>query len=146
MRPEPRDPLGGAPRPDLGAGPARRVLVVEDNEVNAMILAAMLRRGGWEPVAAADGLAGIEMSARLHPRLILMDLQMPRLDGFAAARDILRASAREACPPPAIVAITAAPGPEARASCLAAGFADLLPKPVEMSDLLALVRRHMEGE
>jgi CheY-like chemotaxis protein len=121
-----------------------RILIVEDNQVNAMILKAMLRQDGWDPLFAADGVEGVAMAERFRPRLILMDLQMPRLDGFAAAREIL------AAPPepgeaarPVIVAVTANPGPEVREACAAAGFSELIAKPIQMDALLALVRRHM---
>lgn len=126
---------------------ARRVLIVEDNQVNAMILTAMLRRDGWEPLFAGDGAEGVAMTARFRPRLILMDLQMPRLDGFAAAREILAGEAGPgAGAPPVIVAVTAAPSPDIRAACRAAGFAELVAKPIEMEALLAVVRRHMRPE
>lgn len=132
---------------DHGEGTSERgreILIVEDNQVNAMILAAMLRRGGWIPITASDGLEGIAMSARLRPALVLMDLQMPRLDGYEAARKILSLSDEAGMTkPPVIVAVTAAPGPDARERCAAAGFADLLAKPVDMSELLALLTRHI---
>lgn len=134
----------GAAEGDRVAATGREILIVEDNQVNAMILATMLRKGGWTPITASDGLEGIAMSARLRPGLVLMDLQMPRLDGYAAAREILRSSAEAGvAKPPVIIAVTAAPGPGARESCAAAGFADLLAKPVDMSELLALVTRHL---
>jgi CheY-like chemotaxis protein len=122
----------------------RRILIVEDNQVNAMILKAMLRRDGWDPLFASDGIEGIEMTEQFRPRLILMDLQMPRLDGFAAAREIFLASAEAgALGPPVIVAVTATPGRDVRDACAAAGFAELIAKPIEMDTLLAVVRRYM---
>ncbi|MFO1106543.1 MAG: response regulator [Amaricoccus sp.] len=117
---------------------ADSILIVEDNQVNAMILRAMLRKHGWDPYVASDGAQGVEMNARHRPRLILMDLQMPRLDGFAAAREIRSAGA---VPAPVIVAVTANVGREVRAACEAAGFAEVLSKPVEMSQMIDLVRR-----
>ena len=73
-------------------------------------------------MVAADGVEGIELSDRHQPRLILMDLQMPRLDGFAAAAEIRRGWRRG----PAIVAVTANAGGEVRDACEAAGFAGVL--------------------
>ena len=125
-------------------GSGRRILIVEDNQVNAMILKAMLRRDGWDPLFAVDGVEGVEMSERFRPRLILMDLQMPRLDGFAAAREILASGpVPGVAAPPVIVAVTATPGPEVRDACVAAGFTELIAKPIEMDALLAIVRRYM---
>ena len=132
-----------AERPGAREEGARRVLVVEDNQVNTMILSAMLRKAGWEPIVAADGVEGVAMTERFQPRLILMDLQMPRLDGYAAAREILRAG-RERGYAPVIVAVSAAPEAMMRETCAALGFAGLIAKPIEMSELLALVRRHLE--
>lgn len=118
------------------------ILIVEDNQVNAMILSAMLRKHGWDPFVASDGEQGVAMNAEHRPRLILMDLQMPRLDGFAAAREIRAASAGAQ---PVIVAVTANAGADVRAACEAAGFAEVLSKPVEMSQMIALVRRCLNG-
>lgn len=118
------------------------ILIVEDNQVNAMILRAMLLKHGWDPYVASDGAQGVEMNAQHRPRLILMDLQMPRLDGFAAAREIRRAATGDA---PVIVAVTANAGKEVRAACAAAGFAEVLSKPVEMSQVVDLVRRCLDG-
>lgn len=128
MPPEPL-PTSGAP-----------ILVVEDNEVNAMILRAMLRKHGYEPVLAKNGEEGVEMTRRHRPSLVLMDLQMPRLDGFAAASAI-----RVACggAVPAIVAVTANAGAEVREACRAAGFASVLAKPVVLDELIATVRQYL---
>jgi two-component system, sensor histidine kinase and response regulator len=121
----------------MAAGP---ILIVEDNQVNALILRSMLRKHGYEPVVAADGVEGIALSEQHHPRLILMDLQMPRLDGFAAAAEISR-SAGEASP--VIVAVTANAGDDVRAACREAGFAGVLAKPVLIEELIATVRRFL---
>lgn len=111
-----------------------------------MILRAMLRKGGWQPIFASDGVEGIEMTERYRPRLILMDLQMPRLDGFAAAREILAGSVAATQPRrPIIVAVTATASVAVREACAAAGFAELIAKPVAMEELLSIVRRYMTG-
>lgn len=126
------------------AGGARNehatILIVEDNQVNSMILRAMLRKHGWEPLVAADGIEGVEMTLRHRPALILMDLQMPRLDGFAAAGEIRR---RLDGPAPVIVAVTANVEPAVRAACVGAGFSGVLAKPVAMDELIATVRHHL---
>jgi CheY-like chemotaxis protein len=133
MRPEavPSQPVAG--RPPV-------ILVVEDNEVNALIIRAMLRKHGYEPYVASNGQEGIEMTSRHQPRLILMDLQMPCIDGFAAASEIRR---RSDGPDPVIVAVTANAGGEVQKACREAGFACVLAKPVVLEDLIALVRRYV---
>jgi CheY-like chemotaxis protein len=80
------------------------------------------------------------MNEQHHPRLILMDLQMPRLDGFAAAAEINRNAGEET---PVIVAVTANAGADVRAACRAAGFAGVLAKPVVIEELIATVRHHL---
>ena len=74
----------------------------------------MLRKRGYEPVVASDGVEGIEMTDRHQPRLVLMDLQMPRLDGFAAAAEIRRQPGGAG---PVIVAVTANAGGDVRDAC-----------------------------
>lgn len=116
------------------------ILIVEDNQVNLLILRAMLRKRGYEPFVAMDGAEGVEMTERHRPRLVLMDLQMPRLDGLAAATEIGRRLNGSA---PTIVAVTANASDEVRASCRAAGFADVLTKPIAFDDLIATLERYL---
>jgi two-component system sensor histidine kinase/response regulator len=116
------------------------ILIVEDNQVNALILRAMLRKHGYEPVVAADGLEGVALSEQHRPLLILMDLQMPRLDGFGAAAEINRNAGETT---PVIVAVTANASADIRAACYAAGFAGVLAKPVVLEELIETVRRYV---
>lgn len=118
------------------------ILIVEDNGTNALILRAMLRKCGYETVEAADGAEGVEMTHRLAPRLILMDLHMPRLDGFAAAAEIHRTYGGDA---PAIVAVTANANPEVHAACLASGFRAVVSKPILIDALIATVREFVQS-
>jgi CheY-like chemotaxis protein len=120
---------------EAAAGP---ILVVEDNEVNALIIRAMLRKHGYDPHLATSGAEGIAMTARLRPRLILMDLQMPSLDGFEAASAIRRSAGGA---DPVIVAVTANTAGDVRRACREAGFAGVLAKPIVIEDLIALVHR-----
>jgi CheY-like chemotaxis protein len=131
--------------PDLPEGADRasgEILIVEDNAVNAMILRTMLRKRGFDPMVAVDGVEGVTLSERHRPRLILMDLQMPRLDGFAAAAEIRRTAG---CATPTIVAVTASAAGEVVDACEAAGFAGVLAKPIEYDDLIATVSRLLGG-
>ena len=113
------------------------ILIVEDNRTNALILRTMLQKSGYEAVVATDGAEGVEMADRLKPRLVLLDLHMPRLDGFAAAAEIRRRAGRHA---PAIVAVTANVSSEVHAACLACGFGAVLSKPVFLDALVATLR------
>ena len=126
--------------PELVPAEPAQILIVEDNEVNALILRSMLRKHGYEPVVAVDGRQGVEMSGRYRPRLVLMDLQMPHLDGFAAAAEIRRNAGPDA---PVFVAVTANDGSDMLSACRAAGFASVLAKPVVFDSLIATVRRYL---
>lgn len=117
-----------------------QILIVEDNAVNALILRSMLRKHGYDPVVATDGRQGVELSGRHHPRLILMDLHMPQMDGFAAAAEIRRNAGSRV---PVFVAVTANDGGDMLSACRAAGFACVLAKPVVFDNLIATVRRYL---
>jgi CheY-like chemotaxis protein len=116
----------------------KSILIVEDNRINVLVIRSMLRKFGYEPAVATDGVEGVELAAALRPRLILMDLAMPRMDGMAAAAAIRDRSCGD---PPAIVAVTANASKEQRAACAAAGFEGLLQKPIALADLIGTVRR-----
>lgn len=120
--------------------PEDRILIVEDNPSNLFILQAMLRKHGYEPLIARDGLEGVAMAEAHRPRLVLMDLSMPKMDGVSAALEIQR---RLPGQPIAIVAVTASVTDEQRQECDAAGFSGLLPKPINLADLISTVHHYM---
>jgi CheY-like chemotaxis protein len=119
-----------------------RILIIEDNDTNALILRSMLRKSGHDSIVATDGVEGVDMAARLQPSLILMDLQMPRLDGFEALARIREARGARR---PVVVAVTASASPEVHAACLTAGFDAVLAKPVLLAALSSMVRRFLPG-
>lgn len=131
----PPDVQPSQPAPD--AGP---ILIVEDNQVNVMILRAMLRKRGYEPIVASSGREGIELTQRHRPRLVLMDLHMPELDGFATTSEIL---GRTDCGEPIILAVTANVGADTHTACRAAGFAGILAKPIVYDDLISAVESYL---
>ena len=119
--------------------PARaRVLVVEDNSVNQLVALGQLQKLGHECVVAASGLEAIEALSEGGFDLVLMDCQMPQMDGYEATRRV------RALPPPLgtvpIIAITAHALPGEREKCLAAGMNDYLAKPVSLEQLGAVTR------
>ena len=123
----------------------RRVLVVEDNVVNQKVACSMLQILGLRTDVAADGREAIEMSALAPYELILMDCQMPEMDGYEATRVIRRRDGPERRV--AVIAMTADAMSGTRDKCLAAGMDDYLSKPVKMADLHgALLRWLPQGE
>jgi PAS domain S-box-containing protein len=112
------------------------ILVAEDNEINALLARALLTRLGHRPTIAGSGEAAVEswLAARAAGSpfdLVLMDVQMPVMDGLEAARRIRAAEAECVMPPTRMVALTANAYPEDREAALAAGLNDLLVKPLD---------------
>ena len=144
-------PLRQMPAPHLQAQQsslAARVLVVEDNRVNQEICSAMLRALGCEADLASDGRAGVEAAFSGHYDIVLMDCQMPVMDGFEAATTIrareaeLNAESRASGQPPRrvpIVALTANAMQGDRERCIAAGMDDYLAKPFKKEQLRAIL-------
>ena len=126
------------------ARPALRnahILVVDDNEITLSIIADSLIRQGYAVQRARHGPEALECALAHTPDLILLDIQMPGMDGFEVART-LRSPTRKATHHTPIVALTALAMPGDRERCLIAGMNDYLSKPVRLEDLLATVRRH----
>ncbi|MCV2217058.1 ATP-binding protein [Thauera sp. Sel9] len=118
------------PAPVLGKGAA--ILVVEDNPINQKLAVALLTRRGYDLTVAEDGRQGLEKVIGGNFDLVLMDLQMPVMDGLEATRRI-RAHERETGRPRIpILAMTASAREEDRQICLAAGMDDFLTKPLNI--------------
>ena len=133
-----------APPDDAAADlPPARVLVVEDNAVNRLVVQAMLERLGMAVVLAEDGAQAVAAVAAERFDLVLMDCQMPVMDGYEAARRIRAAGADGARVP--IVALTAHALAEDRQRCADAGMNDYLAKPVTGQALADALRRHLPG-
>ena len=118
-----------------------RILVVEDNEDNRDSLSRRLERRGFEVLLATDGRNGVEMAAAEKPDLILMDMNMPEMDGWEATRRIKAASAAAAddAPDVPVIALTAHAMTGDRERALEAGCSDYHTKPVEFPKLLAQI-------
>jgi two-component system sensor histidine kinase/response regulator len=124
------------------AGPAlqRRVLVVEDNPINQQVANAMLRSLGVQVTLASNGQQAVELVQNFDFDLVLMDCQMPVMDGFQATAAIRRLPlGRGERLPIAAVTANALQGDEQ--SCLDAGMNDFLPKPFKLAQLQALLAR-----
>jgi signal transduction histidine kinase/CheY-like chemotaxis protein len=119
------------------------VLVVEDNEVNQLVAAGMLKVLGYTCEVAADGAAAAARATAGHFDAVLMDLQMPRLDGFASTRLIRQAEPPDVRVP--IIALTASAVAGERERCLAAGMTGFLAKPVRVEALGRVLREQVHG-
>ena len=113
-----------------------RILYVEDNEDNVYMLSQRLRKHGFEVIVAPDGVQGVEMARRERPDLILMDLGLPFLDGWSAAR-LLKGSPDTRDIP--IIALSAHTMPGDRERALAAGCDEYDAKPIDFERLLAKI-------
>ena len=113
------------------------ILLVEDNELNRDMLSRRLIRRDFEVVMAVDGQQGVEMAIEQKPDLILMDMSLPVLDGWAATRQ-LKANAATAGIP--VIALTAHAMDGEREKCLEAGCDDFDTKPVEFKRLLEKIK------
>jgi CheY-like chemotaxis protein len=125
-----------ATRPQFGA----TVLVVEDNAVNQEVAAGFLENMGCRVVAAPNGSIAVELCASERFDLVLMDCEMPLMDGLEATRRIRARESIEAAHVP-IVAVTAHALGEVRDNCLAAGMDDFLVKPFDERQMAELLRR-----
>ena len=119
----------------------KTVLLVEDNAVNAFISAASLESMGVASVHASDGTVAIDLFRKHHFDAILMDCEMPVMDGFAATRLIREDEARTGAPRTPIIALTANALTGDREQCLAHGMDDYLSKPIELRQLSTLIAR-----
>jgi two-component system, cell cycle response regulator DivK len=119
-----------------------QVLVVEDNERNMTLFRDVLKASGYRTLEATTGERAVELVIEHGPELVLMDIQLPGIDGVEAL-DRLRADVRTASVP--VLALTAQAMEGDRERFLAAGFDGYLSKPVNIADLVATVKSYCEG-
>lgn len=119
-----------------------RILVAEDEPLNQEITLAMLADAGLQAEIAADGGKAVELVSSRYYDLILMDMQMPRMDGLEATRQIRRGSRNSGVP---IIAMTANAFASDRTRCIEAGMDDFVSKPVNPGNLFAIVLKWLEA-
>jgi CheY-like chemotaxis protein len=144
------DGKAGAARDLSAASPldeqALRILAAEDNAVNQLVLRTLLGQAGLEPVIVGNGADAVAAWEQGDWDVILMDIQMPVLDGVEATRRIRRQEKETGRTATPIIALTANAMPHQAASYLAAGMNGLVTKPIEIAKLFAAIADAVEAE
>jgi CheY-like chemotaxis protein len=116
------------------------VLVIEDNEQNLYLMRFLLEKNGFTVVEATDGVKGVEMAKEMKPHLILLDIQLPKMDGYAVARE-LRKNGELASTP--IIAVTSYAMVGDRERVLDAGADDYIEKPIDPERFVEQIKKHI---
>ena len=120
----------------------RSVLLIEDNEQNRYLVTFLLERSGYTVRAFADGARGIDAAHNPIPAVILLDIQLPTMDGYAVARALRKIAALSGVP---IVAVTSYAMPGDREKALEAGCTGYIEKPINPETFVAEVERVLSG-
>lgn len=123
--------------PNMDQGNPPRILMAEDNQINQRVGKLILQRAGFNIDLVSDGYEALEAHKAKPYDLILMDCQMPTMDGFEASRQIRSLNQHQ----PVIVAVTANALVGERERCLDAGMDDYLSKPFQAEQLVAVVKK-----
>jgi two-component system cell cycle response regulator DivK len=118
------------------------VLIVEDNEKNMKLARDVLQAKGYQTLEAVTGEEGVKLAKERRPDLVLMDIQLPGINGIEALRQI-RADAGTSRIP--VVAVTASVTPTDRSAINAAGFDAFVSKPINLKEFLDTVKRFADG-
>ena len=119
------------------------ILIVEDNEKNMKLARDILNAKGYRTIEAVTGEEGVKLAKEKLPDLVLMDIQLPGINGIEAFRQI-RADAKTARIP--VVALTASVTPTDRSEINAAGFDAFIGKPISLKEFVETVKRLIEGK
>ncbi|MGD9832657.1 MAG: response regulator [Piscinibacter sp.] len=139
LAPQPPAPAPAPQIPVLAASLPLRVLVAEDNAINQRVALRLLQRLGYRADVAANGLEVIDAVERQHYDVVLMDIQMPEMDGLQAARWIAQRRGPDGLP--CVIAMTANAMPGDREAYIAAGMDGYVAKPIDMGDLAVAITR-----
>jgi two-component system cell cycle response regulator DivK len=120
-----------------------KILVIEDNEQNLYMVTFILETHGYEVVPARSGREGIKLASQVRPALILLDIQLPEMDGYAVARELKSDPATKNVP---VVAVTSYAMVGDREQVLAAGCEGYIEKPINPDTFAADVAQYMERD
>lgn len=119
----------------------RRILLIEDNEQNRYLVTFLLQARGWEVAHAADGPTGLALAGEIAPALILLDIQLPGMDGYAVAEALHANPDLDGIP---VVAVTSYAMPGDRDRCIQAGCDGYIEKPIDPQTFAAEVELFLE--
>jgi len=119
-----------------------KILLIEDNEQNRYLATFLLEAHGYEVVQATNGRHGLQLARSEHPDLILLDIQLPEMDGYAAARELRKIEGLTNTP---IVAVTSYAMTGDRERALAAGCSGYIEKPIDPDSFAQQVGRFLEA-
>ena len=120
-----------------------KILVIEDNEQNLYLMRFILEKNGYQVVTARDGQAGIEAACRERPDLILLDIQLPVMDGYEVARRLKERPESKDIP---IVAVTSFAMAGDREKTLAAGCQSYIEKPINPDTFMSEIEEYLSAE
>lgn len=120
----------------------RTILIIEDNEQNLYLMCFLLTKHGFTVVEARDGRQGIQLAGQMRPDAILLDIQLPMLDGYAVATELRKDAALRETP---IIAVTSYAMVGDREKALASGATDYIEKPINPDTFVDQIRKHVPG-
>lgn len=119
-----------------------KILIIEDNEQNLYLLKFIVKKYGYEVSSARDGKEGLEMVGRIKPDLILLDIQLPIIDGYTVAKTLRTKQEFEATP---IVAVTSYAMVGDREKAFECGFNGYIEKPIDPMKIMAEIEQFLPG-
>lgn len=122
---------------------SKKILIIEDNEQNRYLATFLLEKHGFAVIPASDGPLGIGLAARVLPHLILLDIQLPTMDGYAVARQLRANPELDKIP---IVAVTSYAMPGDREKALEAGCNGYIEKPINPETFVAEVSSYIQHQ
>lgn len=121
----------------------RTILLIEDNEQNLYLTTFLLEQNGFKVVPARSGAEGIELAGRIQPALIILDIQLPQMDGYAVARELRQTPALKDVP---IVAVTSYAMVGDRERALEAGYNGYIEKPINPDTFISQIEKYLKAQ
>ncbi len=118
-----------------------KILVIEDNEQNLYLVTFILEKNGYEVIAAVDGKKGISTAIAEKPDLILLDIQLPVMDGYTVINELKKDPATSVIP---VVAVTSFAMPGDREKAMSMGFSGYLEKPINPDTFMSQIKQFLK--